>query len=90
VILGGTFAVLTAANDPSFQQLGVGISVGIGVSAFVMAIFLTPALTALLGRRAFWPGNRRTGDESADNESPDTPASGRRSSPLVDAAEVSR
>jgi RND superfamily putative drug exporter len=67
VILGGTFAVLTAGNDPSLQQLGVGISVGIAVSAFVMAIFLTPALTAMFGQRAFWPGNRR-----ADVDLPDT------------------
>jgi putative drug exporter of the RND superfamily len=71
-ILGGTFAVLTAANDPSLQQLGAGISVGIAISAFVMAIFLTPALTALLGRRAFWPGSRHDAEETTDT--PNGPA----------------
>lgn len=63
VILGGTFAVLTAANDAALQQMGVGISVGIFVVAFIMAIFLTPALTALFGARAFWPGNRARIDQ---------------------------
>jgi putative drug exporter of the RND superfamily len=61
IILGGTFSVLTLANDPSLQQMGVGISVGIAVVAFIMAIVLTPALTALLGARAFWPtGSAKT------------------------------
>ena len=83
LILGGTFAVLIAANDPSLQQLGVGISVGIGISALVMAIFLTPSLTALLGRRAFWPGHRRT-DESPDPRVPGHPGPGRHSSPVAD------
>jgi RND superfamily putative drug exporter len=37
--------------------MGFAISVGIAISAIVMAMFLTPALTALTGRAAWWPGH---------------------------------
>ena len=36
--------------------MGFAISCGIAIAAFVMAMFLTPAVTALLGARAWWPG----------------------------------
>ena len=28
------------------------------IAAFVMALFLTPSVTALLGTRAWWPGHQ--------------------------------
>ena len=37
------------------------------ISAFVMAMFFTPALTALIGHAAWWPGR-------ADQVRPATPA----------------
>lgn len=43
-------------------SLGFAISFGIFVAAFVMAMFFTPALTALVGRAAWWPGHS---DETA-------------------------
>ena len=44
-------------SDQAFmRQLGFSVAIGIVIAAFVMAMFLTPALTALLGRRAWWPG----------------------------------
>ena len=58
VILAGTFGVLMLADDASLQQMGFGISAGIVLVAFVMSMLLTPALTALIGRRAWWPGHR--------------------------------
>ena len=42
-------------------EMGFSVSVGILISAFVMAMFLVPSLTALLGHRAWWPGH---GDET--------------------------
>jgi RND superfamily putative drug exporter len=30
------------------------------ISAFVMSLLLIPALTALLGRAAWWPSSRRS------------------------------
>ena len=37
--------------------MGFSFSVGIAMAAFVMALFLTPALTALIGHAAWWPGH---------------------------------
>lgn len=57
LILAGTFASLMLAGGSTFIQMGFAISFGIVIAAFVMAMFFTPALTALIGRRAWWPGH---------------------------------
>ncbi|KAA2252434.1 MMPL family transporter [Solihabitans fulvus] len=57
VILAGTFAALMLSDQSLMKQLGFSVSFGILVSAFVMAMFLTPSLTALFGRAAWWPGH---------------------------------
>ena len=64
LILAGTFASLILAGGSTFSQMGFAISCGIVIAAFVMAMFLTPSATALLGTRAWWPGhqNRRRQD----------------------------
>ncbi|QIS10002.1 MMPL family transporter [Nocardia arthritidis] len=56
LVLAGTFASMTLAGNIALSEMGFAISVGIAISAFVMALFWTPALTALIGRRAWWPG----------------------------------
>ncbi|GJF28827.1 putative membrane protein [Kitasatospora sp. NE20-6] len=56
-ILAATFATMLLAGNSLFSQMGFSIAFGITVSAFVMALFFTPALTALLGRAAWWPGH---------------------------------
>ena len=43
--------------------MGFAFSFGIVIAAFVMAMFLTPALTALIGHAAWWPGH---GDEKRE------------------------
>jgi putative drug exporter of the RND superfamily len=63
-ILAGTFGVLLLAQDTALQQMGFSISFGILVAAFVMSILLTPALTALIGHRAWWPGHQDRPDRS--------------------------
>jgi RND superfamily putative drug exporter len=60
VILAGTFASLLLAGNSLLVSMGFAISLGILIAAFVMAMFFTPALTALLGHAAWWPGH---GDE---------------------------
>jgi putative drug exporter of the RND superfamily len=60
LILAGTFAVLMIAPISFLRQMGFAVAVGIVLSAFVMSMFLVPALTALIGHRAWWPGH---GDE---------------------------
>ncbi|WP_084265763.1 MMPL family transporter [Actinomadura macra] len=60
LILCGSFAALTLAGNKALVEVGFAISFGIAVAAFLMALFLTPAVTALIGHRAWWPGH---GDE---------------------------
>ncbi|MGW0661525.1 MMPL family transporter [Streptodolium elevatio] len=67
LILTGTFATLLLGGNVTLVQLGFTLAFGIAVTAFVMAMLLTPALTALVGRRMWWPGHE------ADT-APDDPA----------------
>ena len=57
LILAGTFASLTLAGNSILQQVGFAVSCGIALAAFVMAMFFSPSLTALVGNRAWWPGH---------------------------------
>ena len=50
--------------------MGFAISGGIAIAAFVMAMFLTPSVTALLGARAWWPGHQTRGRHSAQGQTP--------------------
>jgi RND superfamily putative drug exporter len=58
VILAGTFASLMLAGGSTLLQMGFAISFGIAIAAFVMALFFTPAVTALMGHAAWWPGRQ--------------------------------
>ncbi|MEU8343011.1 putative drug exporter of the RND superfamily [Actinomadura meyerae] len=71
LILAGTFSVMLLAKVSMLQQMGFSIALGIALSAFVMAIFLVPGLTALLGHRAWWPGH---GDAPKKGQKPVGPA----------------
>jgi RND superfamily putative drug exporter len=62
VILAGTFASLMLGGNSLLVSMGCTISFGIFVAAFVMAMFFTPAITALMGQAAWWPGHS---DETA-------------------------
>jgi RND superfamily putative drug exporter len=63
VILAGTFASLMLGGNSLIVSMGFALSFGIFTAAFVMAMFFTPALTALIGHRAWWPGH---GDETPE------------------------
>jgi RND superfamily putative drug exporter len=60
LILAGTFGILMLAPISFLQQMGFAVALGIVLSAFVMSMFLVPALTALLGHKAWWPGHGDT------------------------------
>ncbi|MEU8896787.1 MMPL family transporter [Nocardia sp. NPDC048505] len=70
IILAGTFASMMLAGNNTLSQMGFAISVGIGIAAFVMAMFFTPAVTALIGRAAWWPGH---GDRAATRSAAERP-----------------
>ncbi|RNL61208.1 MMPL family transporter [Nocardioides marmoriginsengisoli] len=63
VILAGTFAALMLGGNSFLVMMGFSVAFGIMISAFVMAMFFTPALTALIGHAAWWPGH---GDETEE------------------------
>jgi RND superfamily putative drug exporter len=56
LILAGTFAVLATMPIQVLVQFGIITAIGVLLDTFVVRPFLVPAITALLGRRAFWPG----------------------------------
>jgi len=58
LILAGTFAVLAVMPIQMLMQIGVIVALGVLLDTFLVRPFLVPALTLLLGRRAFWPGRR--------------------------------
>jgi putative drug exporter of the RND superfamily len=58
LILAGTFASLILAGNSILQQVGFAVAAGIALAAFVMAMFFSPSLTALVGNRAWWPGHQ--------------------------------
>jgi putative drug exporter of the RND superfamily len=61
VILAGTFASLMLGGISFLVEMGFAVSLGIMIAAFAMSMFLVPSVTALLGRKAWWPGH---GDEA--------------------------
>ncbi len=67
LILAGTFASMLLAGVTFLYELGFAVSVGIILAAFVMALFLVPGLTAVIGHKAWWPGH---GDEPDKAKAP--------------------
>src|SRR4029077_5693643 len=63
LILAGTFASLMLAEGKFFKSLGYASSVRCSLVGSVMALFLAPALTALIGHPSWWPGH---GDRPPD------------------------
>jgi RND superfamily putative drug exporter len=58
LILAATFGSLLLAGISFLSQMGAAISIGVILAAFVIAPFLIPSLSALLGFAIWWPGNR--------------------------------
>ncbi|WP_328957297.1 MMPL family transporter [Kitasatospora purpeofusca] len=56
-ILAVSFATFMLAGNIFMLEFGFAMAFGIFLAAFVMAMFFTPALTALVGKAAWWPGH---------------------------------
>jgi RND superfamily putative drug exporter len=69
VILAGTFAAMAIAPLRMLLQIGVTVALGVLIDTFVVRSMLVPAITALIGRWAWWPFHRRT-PEAAPAEVP--------------------
>jgi len=55
LILAGTFAVLASLPIQVLVQFGLVTAIGILLDTFIVRPFLVPAITAILGKVAFWP-----------------------------------
>lgn len=80
LILAGTFASLMLTGVSLLVQLGFAVSIGIVLSAFVMAAVLVPSLTGAIGERAWWPRRVRPAAPHAHTPaaSPAAPIEGER------------
>lgn len=56
LILAGTFAVLATMPFDVLVHFGTITAIGILLDTFIVRPLLVPAITAVLGRFAFWPG----------------------------------
>lgn len=55
LILAGTFAVLTTMPIQILVHFGTITAIGVLLDTFIVRPLLVPAITTVLGRRAFWP-----------------------------------
>jgi RND superfamily putative drug exporter len=56
--LAASFALLAIVPLRSFREFAFVMGVGVLVDTFVVRTLLVPALTSLVGERAWWPGRR--------------------------------
>ena len=55
LVLATSFGTLMIYDDHSTQEMGFGMALGIVFASLVVSTLLVPALTALAGKRAWWP-----------------------------------
>ena len=67
LILAGTFGSMASAPLAVLFQVGVAVAIGVLIDTFVVRSILVPAITTLVGDRAWWPWDaRKTGGAVAD------------------------
>jgi RND superfamily putative drug exporter len=57
LVLATSFGSLMIYDDHATQQTGFGMAIGIMFASFVVSTLLVPVLTALVGKRAWWPSD---------------------------------
>jgi len=58
LILAATFASLILGGISFLTQMGASIAIGVTLAAFVIAPFLIPSLSAVIGYAIWWPGHK--------------------------------
>jgi putative drug exporter of the RND superfamily len=56
LVLASSFGTLLLESDEGSRQQGFAMAFGILLASLIVSSILVPALTALAGRRAWWPG----------------------------------
>ncbi|WP_169082942.1 MMPL family transporter [Paenibacillus sp. PL91] len=64
LILAATFAVLATLPIQVLVQFGLITAIGVLMDTFIVRPFLVPAITTLLGKKAFWPSKVELVEES--------------------------
>jgi putative drug exporter of the RND superfamily len=59
VILAGTFLAMVASPLTVLFQVGIMVAVGVLIDTFIVRSLLVPAITTILGDRAWWPFRHR-------------------------------
>jgi RND superfamily putative drug exporter len=72
LVLATSFGTLMLEAGQDSRQEGFAMAVGILLASLVVSSILVPAVTALAGRRAWWPG--RVADEHAPPARAEEPA----------------
>ncbi|MFI1094720.1 MMPL family transporter [Streptomyces sp. NPDC020917] len=75
-ILAATFATLMLSGNDFLMEMGFTVAFGIVIAAFVMAMFFTPSLTALIGHAAWWPGHADRAQSLPSGTGQDGPGDG--------------
>jgi putative drug exporter of the RND superfamily len=56
LVLASSFGTLMLESNESSREMGFAMAFGILIAALVVSSILVPAVTALAGQRAWWPG----------------------------------
>ncbi|PEJ57124.1 hypothetical protein CN692_14650 [Bacillus sp. AFS002410] len=68
LILAGTFLVLATLPIQVLVQFGIVTCVGVLIDTFIVRPLLVPAITTVLGRFAYWPGELSKKDYETNQE----------------------
>jgi RND superfamily putative drug exporter len=59
IILAGTFATLVLLPITILAEVGLTVALGVLIDTFLVRTMLVPAITSMLGERAWWPARPR-------------------------------
>ncbi len=65
IILAGTFAVLAVLPIWDLFDIGVAVALGVLIDTFLVRSILVPAITWIVGDRAWWPSSVAAGSRAA-------------------------
>jgi RND superfamily putative drug exporter len=77
LVLATSFGSLMIYDDQGTKQTGFGMAIGILFASFLVSTLLVPALTALIGKRSWWPS------QIAENSAPSKPEALKELRPLA-------
>jgi putative drug exporter of the RND superfamily len=58
LVLAASFSTLMLAKDLNSREIGFAMAIGIIIASFIVSTLLVPAVTTMLGAKAWWPHGR--------------------------------